>query len=146
MLQIRNSDWLVTEYIRCRQAKFELRCTYTRSTLGVGSSNFERTTLARPIKKKSQNSEFISLWLSLLAAVEPIWPAQTNSLSCQVSVPVYFPASEPVFASRPASDHRPFGSWGAPHTTEEQRQPSLSLLHNYLSCNLGVAPSSSSIT
>ena len=60
---------------------------------------------------------------------------------------LFFSASEPSFAFGPASDHRPRGTWGAPHTTEEQRQPSLSLLHNCcLSCNLGVAPSSITLT
>ena len=87
----------------------------------------------------SQNSEFIALW--------PPWSRSgrhQTSLSYQVSR-LMFPASEPIFRSSrcPASDHRPRGSWGAPHTTEEQRQPPImiSLLHHYLGCNLGVAPS-----
>ena len=44
-----------------------------------------------------------------------------NSLSYQVFSPL-FPASEPIFAFRPPSDHRPRGSFeGAHHTVEERR-------------------------
>ena len=128
------------------RSNFQIRCRLsTRSILGVGSSNFGGMTFVRPIKIMFLKNQSSFLYGSHR---RPPWSRSgrhQNSLSYQVSR-LIFSASEPIFAFGPASDRRPRGSWGGPHTTEEQRQPSLTLLHDRLSCNLGVAPSSITLT
>ena len=99
-----------------------------RLMLGVGSPNFGRTTLVRPIE-----IPFLKIQSSFLCGSHrhrrPPW---TDRAGTKIRYPtrfsrLLFPASEPIFAFRPASDHRPRGSRRAPHTTEEWRQPSLPL-------------------